>query len=192
VLVRARYTETVRRAFSLFEAGEVEALLALYHPRIEMRVSGVLRPPAQVYAGLDRARDYLEGAIADGVNRRVEDLRLAEAGERVAVQGRLAAPDDAALRWHFDFEDGLIARIASLEADWAILGGRVFTPGHVADAPRSGSVLLDLADGRSLEAPIAGRLEAGVGPGEPVMAYFEGKRLAGWYLPGPRRGMDLR
>ena len=56
MLVGTRRTEIVRRAFGLFEAGEIDALMALYHPRVELRVTGALRPPAETHVGIESAR----------------------------------------------------------------------------------------------------------------------------------------
>jgi ketosteroid isomerase-like protein len=192
VLVRARHTEIVRRAFDLFEAGEIEALVALYHPRIEIHVTGALGPPAQAYSGLDSARGYLQSVVDQGMNCKVEDLELLEFGDRVVVRGRMVTPVDLAMRWHFDFQGDLIARVVPLEGNWAVLDDREFTLGQVAETPRSGTVTLRLSDGRSLAAPIAADLESCARVTEPVMAYFDEGRLTGWYLPDLQRGMDLR
>ena len=192
MLVRTRHTEIVRRAFGLFEAGDVEALVALYHPRIEMHVTGSLGPPAQTYSGVDSARGYLQGVVDQGMNCRVQDLELLEFGNRVLVRGRMVTPVDLRMHWHFDFEDGLIARVIPLEGNWAVLDDRGFTLGQVARAPVSGTVTLLLSDGRSLVAPVTAELAPRVMVHEPVMAYFDGDALAGWYLPNLQQGMDLR
>jgi len=192
MLVGTRHTKIVRRAFDLFEAGQVGNLVALYHPDVEIRVTGVLHPPAQTYAGVECVRGYLQGLVDEGKNCRVEGLELVEIGHDVLAQGWMAAPANLDMRWHFDFEGDLIARVIPLEGDWAVLGGRGFAVGQVAAAPGSGRVELRLSDGRSLIAPIAGALEPRVAVHDPVLAYFDGHRLAGWYLPDRQLGMDLR
>ena len=192
MLVRTRRTEIVRRAFGLFEAGEIDELVALYHPRVEVRVTGVLRPPARTHVGVERARAYLQAVVDDGRNCAVDDLELMELGDSVIASGTMGEPANLSMRWEFDFEDGLITRVVPLEADWAVLGGRGFTPGQVAEAPGSGRVELCLSDGRSLSAPIAAGMEPYAALHEPVLAYFDQGRLAGWYLPQHQQGMDLR
>ena len=192
MLVRTRHTEIVRWAFDLFEAGDVDALTALYHPLVELRVAGVLRPPGEVHSGIEQARAWLEKAVEDGMNVRVDDLELEEVGGRVIARGRIAGPGDISMHWHFDFADDLIVRITPLEAGWAVLDHRGFTLGQVARSPGSGAVTLRFRDGRSLTTPIAAELESRVAVEEPVMAYFDGDNLAGWYLPDLQRGMDLR
>ena len=109
------------------------------------------------------------------------------------ASGWMGEPANLAMRWQFDFEDHLIARVVPLEADWAVLGGRGFTLGQVAEAPalRAASSSC-LSDGRSLSAPIAAELEPCAALHEPVLAYFDRGRLAGWYLPEHQQGMDLR
>jgi ketosteroid isomerase-like protein len=191
MLVSSRHAKIVRRAFDLFEAGDVEGLLALYHPDVEVGDAGSVRPPAHTYVGIERVREYLREIVAEGANVRVEDLELIEADGRVIVNGRVPAAD-IAMRWRFDFEDDLIARVVPLEADWAVLGGRDFTLGQVVERSGSGRVELRFSDGRSLIAPIAAALEPWAAVQEPVLAYFDGDRLAGWYLPDHQLGMDLR
>ena len=192
MLVGTRRTEIVRRAFGLFEAGEIEALVALYHPRVEIRVTGALRPPADTHVGIESARAYLQAVVDDGRNCRVDDLELMELGDSVIAHGWMAAPANLSMRWQFEFDDGLIARVVPLAGDWAVLGGRGFTLGQVAGRPAGGRVELRLSDGRSLLAPIAAGLEPWAAVHEPVLAYFDGGRLAGWYLPDHQQGMDLR
>jgi ketosteroid isomerase-like protein len=191
MLVSSRHAKIVRRAFDLFEAGDVEGLLALYHPDVEVGDAGSVRPPAHTYVGIERVREYLREIVAEGANVRVEDLELIEADGRVIVNGRVPAAD-IAMRWRFDFEDDLIARVVPLEADGAVLGGRDFTLGQVVERSGSGRVELRFSDGRSLIAPIAAALEPWAAVQEPVLAYFDGDRLAGWYLPDHQLGMDLR
>lgn len=192
MLVRTRHTEIVRRAFGLFEAGDVDALTALYHPHVELRVAGALRPPGEVHSGIERARAWLEQAVEDGMNVHVDDLELEQVGDRVIVRGRIAGPEEISMHWHFDFADDLIVRITPLEAGWAVLDDRGFTLGRVAEAAGSGTVVLRLRDGRSLATPIAAELESRVAVEEPVMAFFDGDTLTGWYMPKLQRGMDLR
>jgi ketosteroid isomerase-like protein len=192
VLVRTRHTEIVRKAFGLFEAGKVDALMALYHPRAEVRVTGALQPPARTYAGIEPVRSYLREVVVNGRNCRVDDLELLEMGDTVIASGRMAEPAHLEMRWQFDFEDDLIARVIPLEGDWAVLGGREFIPGQVGAEPLAGRVELRLGDGRSLLAPIAPVLEHCAGVHDPVLAYFDEGRLSGWYLPERRLGMDLR
>jgi len=193
VLVRARHTETVRKAFDLFEAGEVDALVTLYHPQVEIRVAGVLRPPATAYFGAESARSYLHELVAEGMNCGVEGLELVEVGERVVAAGRMAAPANVLMRWNFDFEDDLISRVEPLEeAGWAQMGARKFSIAQVAEAPVHGTVALRLGDGRSLSVPIDRDLVTRATPRSPVLVYFDGGRLVGWYLPDDQRGMVLR
>jgi ketosteroid isomerase-like protein len=192
VLVRARHTEIVRRAFDLFEAGDLDALTALYHPRIELRLAGVLSPPLDILAGVDQARGWLQRTVDEGMNVHVDDLELDVVGNRVIVRGRLAPPGDIAMHWYFDFADDLIVRVTTLEAGWAVLGDRDFTLGQVTERPEPGTVMLRLSDGRSLAAPVSAELCSRVAAHEPVMAYFDGDTLTGWYLPDLQRGMDLR
>ncbi len=117
---------------------------------------------------------------------------MLEFGDRVVVRGRMVTPVDLVMRWHFDFEDGLIARVTPLEGHWAVLDGQEFTPGRLTEPPEAGTVILRLSDGRSLAVPISAELSPRVAPHEPVMAFFDGDTLIGWYLPDLQRGMDLR
>lgn len=166
--------------------------MALYHPRVELRVTGTLRPRAQTHVGIDSARAYLQAVVDDGRNCRVDDLELLELGDSVIARGWMAAPANATMRWQFEFDDDLIARVVPLAGDWAVLGGRGFTIGQVAGRAARGHVELSLSDGRSLLVPITAGLEPLAAVHEPVLAYFDGGRLAGWYLPDHQQGMDLR
>jgi ketosteroid isomerase-like protein len=193
LLVDTRHTETVRRAFDLFEAGDVDALVGLYHPQVRLRFVGVLQAPALSVHGVESARTYLRGLVAEGVNCAVEELELTEVDGDVLVGGRATAPANALMRWRFDFEDDLIRRVEPLvELGWAPIGSRDFESGEVAGEPEGGNVLLRLGDGRFFSVPIAPELVTRVRQRSPVLVYFDGRMVAGWYLPGERRGMILR
>ena len=193
MLVDTRHTETVRRAFDLFEAGDVDALVALYHPQVSIRGAGVLPSRPASVQGVDNARTYLRGLVADGMNFAVEELELMEVDGDVLVGGRVAAPANALMRWRFDFEDDLIRRVQPLaEIGWAQIGGREFKTAEVAGAPQGGTVALRLGDGRSLSVPIDRELVGHATPRSPVLVYFDGEVVVGWYLPADGRGMILR
>ncbi len=191
MLVGAQHTETVRRAIDFFQEGNVDALVALYHPDVEVVEAGAVRPPAHTYVGVENARDYVQELVDKGANVRVEDVELVDLDDTVIVHLRVPVAN-MAMRWRFDFEGDLIARVVPLEAGWAALGGHPYTLAEVVEPPASGSVALRLSDGRSLAAPIAIELEPLAPVQEPVLVYFEGDELAGWYLPDHQRGMDLR
>ena len=62
-----------------------------------------------------------------------------ELGDSVIAHGWMAAPANLSMRWQFEFDDGLIARVVPLAGDWAVLGGRGFTLGQVAGRPAGGA-----------------------------------------------------
>jgi hypothetical protein len=193
VLVETRHMETVRRAFDLFEAGDVDGVVALYHPQVRMRGASALPSPPVSVQGVERARTYLRGLVADGLNPAVEELELSEVDGHVLVGGRLVAPANVLMRWRFDFEDDLISRVETLvEIGWAPIGGNRFELAEVAGTPKDGTVELQLSDGRAISAPIDRDLMDRVAPNSPVLVYFDGDELAGWYLPHNQHGMVLR
>lgn len=191
MLLRTDHTQTVRRAFELFEAGSVDALVELYHAQVELNVVGVLAPPAASYRGVERARAYLQGLVDAGMNVPVEDLELIEVDGSVVAAGRISEPANVLMRWTFEFEDDLISRITPSEERWAPLNGREFTIARVARAPAAGRVVVLLADGRSLSLPVDSALAAFATPSSPVLVFFEQDEPAGWYLPEAQRGMVL-
>lgn len=192
MLVDTRHMDTVRRAFDLFEAGDVDALVGLYHPRVKIRAAGALPSPPASLEGVERARTYLRGLVAEGMNCAVEELELMEVEGDVLVGGRMAAPANVLMRWRFDFEDDLISRVEPLvEVGWAPIGAREFKTAEVAGAPEGRTVTLRLGDGRSLSVPIDRELVDRAPPHSPVLVYFDGEVVAGWYLPADGRGMIL-
>ena len=189
MLVQTDHTQTVRRAFKLFETGSVDALVELYHPQVELNVVGVLAPPAASYRGVESVRAYLQGLVDGGMNVPVEDLELVEADRSVVAAGRISAPANVLMRWTFDFDGDLISRVTSSEERWAPLNGREFAIARVADAPAGGKVVVRLADGRSLSLPVDSVLAPFATPSAPVLVFFDGDEPAGWYLPEAQRGM---
>ena len=192
MLVHTRHVDTVRRAFHLFETGEVDPLVMLYHPQVEILDVGALGTPVASYVGVERARTYLRGLVEDGLNCVVDELELVEVDGNVLAAGRITEPTTTLMRWRFDFEGDLIKRVEPLDpVEWAQLDDRGFMLAQVLAEPERGTVQLRLSDGRAVAAPIAEELVACTARRSPVFAFFDGQELTGWYLPDHQRGMVL-
>lgn len=191
MLVQTDHTQTVRRAFELYEAGSVDALVELYHAQVELNVAGVLGQSAATYRGVESARTYLQDLVDGGMNVPVEDLELIEVDGSVLAAGRIPEPANLLMRWTFDFEGDRIHRITPSEEHWAPLNGREFTVARALEAPAGDRVVVLLADGRSLSLPVDSALARFVTPSSPVLVFFEQGEPAGWYLPEAHRGMVL-
>ena len=170
MLVHTRQTDTVRRAFEAYWAGDIDAVVALYHSDVELRAPGLMDRPPQTFAGAPAVRAYLDEMVATGMNTQTLDLELVEVEGRVVVAGLLPPPLDTRMHWTFEFAEGLIRRIrVRVEDGWAVMGGR-----------------------ESVSAPIHEELVDRATPQAPVLVYFDRDGLAGWYLPEHQRGMVLR
>ena len=179
-------------AFARYREGDVDSVVALYHPRIELRALSLMGRPPESLRGTASVRAFLRDRVAQGMNPEVEGLEVVEVDGRVLAAGRLAPPASIRMHWTFEFEDELIRRIQVREdAGWAAMGDREFVLAQVADTPARGTVPLRLGEGRSLSAPIDDDLVDLAVPQAPVLVYFDQDGLAGWYLPDHQRGMVL-
>jgi ketosteroid isomerase-like protein len=193
VLLRTRQTDTVRRAFELYWAGDIDGVVAVYHPDVELRAPGLLDRPPQTFAGIPAVRAFLDEMVATGMNTRALDLELVEVEGRVVAAGLLSTPAGVRMHWTYEFCEDLIRRIrVRVEDGWAAMGGREFALGRVDHVPAGGVVALRLGNGESVSAPIDDELVDRATPQAPVLVYFDREGLAGWYLPEHQRGMVVR
>jgi ketosteroid isomerase-like protein len=114
--VSADWVETVRRAFALAQARDLDALLEVHHPRVEI-VGTYEFTPVNTYYGHDGVRRWLADIDAgfDDFGWELEDIR--EVDDGVLVSGTVAArAKDGEVRtatraWVFRFEDDRIRSV---------------------------------------------------------------------------------
>ena len=113
--------ELIRRGYELFNAGEIDAWLALFHPEIELAVSGVFPGFDPVYRGHGGVRHFYDSLLEAWEAFRADVADIAAEGDWVAVELTLHAKGRGSgvpvqLAFHHAFlfsEDGLVRRWAS-------------------------------------------------------------------------------
>jgi uncharacterized protein len=109
--------DVVRAGFAAYNAGDVECLLAVCDPDVELVPLPSLLT-GEPYRGHQGVRDYL-GAISDDWSQRAVELdRLVEVGDEVVLRGRFQARGrssgvevDAPAAWVVSLRDGRVVRL---------------------------------------------------------------------------------
>ena len=109
--------DVVRAGFAAYNAGDVEGLLAVCDPDVELVPLPSLLT-GEPYRGHQGVRDYL-GAISDDWSQRAVELdRLVEVGDEVVLRGRFQARGrssgvevDAPAAWVVSLRDGRVVRL---------------------------------------------------------------------------------
>jgi ketosteroid isomerase-like protein len=102
-----------RRYFALFRRGEMEAMLELIHPDIEIRLKSVR--PGEVLRGRQEVVDFVVEISGKFYESVAEVFRPVDES-RVIVEGRLRWMDeervlrDDPMVWALEFRDGLLWR----------------------------------------------------------------------------------
>ena len=113
--------ELIRRGYELFNAGEIDAWFPLFHPEVELVVSGVFPGFDPVYRGHDGLRRFYDSLLEAWESFRADVADVAARGDWVAVALSLRAKGrgsgvEVQLVFHHAFlfgEDGLVRRWAS-------------------------------------------------------------------------------
>jgi uncharacterized protein len=109
--------DVVRAGFAAYNAGDVDGLLAVCAPDVELvPLSSLLT--GETYRGHQGVRDYLDAISEDWSQRVVELDRLIEAGDEVVLRGRFQARGrssgvdvDAPAAWVVTLRDGRVVRL---------------------------------------------------------------------------------
>jgi ketosteroid isomerase-like protein len=104
--------DLARRLFELFMSGDVERMLPLVDPDIEVRPRGM---PHEVYRGHDGLRRLLADSQASGREATVSVEQYVASGDRVAVLGRIRVRQqqslaDSSAAWMLETRLGLVTR----------------------------------------------------------------------------------
>ncbi len=112
--------ELVQRGYALFNAGDIDAWLALFHGDIELKVSGVFPGFDPLYRGHDGLRRFCETLLEAWESFRADPVEVVDRGEYVGVVLALGAKGagsgaevDVKFNHAFRFREGLIDRWAS-------------------------------------------------------------------------------
>jgi ketosteroid isomerase-like protein len=109
--------DVVRAGFAAYNAGDVDGLLAVCDPEVELVPLSSLLTGAP-YRGHQGVRDYLDAITEDWSKHAVELDRLIEAGDEVVLRGRFQARGrssgvdlDAPAAWVVSLRDGRVVRL---------------------------------------------------------------------------------
>ena len=113
----AAEVEKVRRGFASFNRGDIEAMLTVVHPEIELVPLSAKMVDGRVYRGHDGVREW-DRQRAEVWDLRFEPTEFEDLDGRVLVhgvahsRGRAAGVEiETPVTWAFDFEAGLIIRL---------------------------------------------------------------------------------
>ena len=116
------HNEIVSRAYAAFNAGDIEASLAFFHPEIEWNTYIVPGPGGGVYHGHDGVRELWSDAKKGFGGFKNIPEQLFEAGDRVVAFVRIEGvgtksgiPVEARIAHVYEFRDGEIACVRSFE-----------------------------------------------------------------------------
>ena len=109
--------DVVRAGFAAYNAGDVDGLLAVCDPDVELVPLPSLLT-GEPYRGHQGVRDYLSAISDDWSQRAVELDRLVEVGDEVVLRGRFQARGrssgvevDAPAAWVVSLRDGKVVRL---------------------------------------------------------------------------------
>jgi len=112
--VTAGDTEVVRKWFEAHARGDMQAVLELTHPEIEVRPALVGGLEGRVYRGRDGLREFLDDVDAIWTDFRIEVRELRDAGDAVIVLGHTWAEGRGGIvvddpgGWLLGMSDGMI------------------------------------------------------------------------------------
>jgi uncharacterized protein len=109
--------DVVRAGFAAYNAGDVDGLLAVCAPDVELVPLPSLLT-GEPFRGHEGVREYLDAISDDWSQRAVELDRLIEAGDEVVLRGRFQARGrssgvelDAPAAWVVTLRDGKVVRL---------------------------------------------------------------------------------
>ena len=207
--VLERNSELVLQAFALFERGDIDGLLDLYHPDVVMHASGVLMDRG-VYRGRADLGRALERLHASGASREIVEFEAHDSGELVVAHGVVCRPERTTAAWVVAVMDGqirLIEGYLSASEAWQRAEAGAGEPGHwrgfegaeaangvvVARFVDQDVLVLRLDNGRRFEAKLPPASGSRWIVGSAVTVYLDGEgELVGWYVTERGVGVDLR
>lgn len=155
--------------------------------------------------GWEQLRATILSAISTGTRHCHVELEVVtdDDPDRVVVRGTfLSLVGDTPLiavpaEWEVQMRDGVISSMRVIELDtarpaWTPLGPIPSYAGEVVTRWGDNGLLARLYDGRAQELPVPDELSDQCKVGDPVLVYFEGRDVLGWYLPESMIGVDRR
>ena len=205
-------SQKVRRALELSDAAlalgteeAIAAYLACFHSEVDLTAACGGMDVA--VSGIGELRTATENLISSGVSYSHRDWRVvSERSDRVVthyvrvLRKQGAAHLEVEVESEVAFEGDLIRRMAVKEraepgdrpAPWAPLGSTPSSAGEIVAHWADEKLLVRLRDGRETEVPLPADADGLWDIGDPVIVFFDGAALLGWYLPERQFGVDLR
>lgn len=154
--------------------------------------------------GREELRAAIISSIRAGTRHRHLELEVVtDDPDRIVVRGTFVSlVGDTPLiavpaEWDVRLRDGLISTMRVIELDparpaWTPLGPIPGFAGEVVASWGDNGLLARLDDGRAQELPTPDELSDQWEVGDPVLVFFDGRDVLGWYLPLRLIGVDLR
>ena len=116
----------VKRVMQARADGDLEAVLAMYHPQGAISPTGVFAPPGTTYYGLAGIRNLMGNLDRRFPSLREDDVEIAAVGDRVVMHLTITprserAKENKTLTWVFTIDEGRIRRAEGFETKAAAM-----------------------------------------------------------------------